>query len=255
MLLRNKELAVLDLDGVVYVGEQGTERVGEAIATLKGAGLRIAYLTNNSGKRPSQIASKMRKLGILVDDREIVTSGSAAADLLQARDLNDIYVCGSSDLKAMLVESGLRLVDKSADCRAILIGASTDFNYQSISEALPGLLKGVPMIACNRDNYFPVENGRFLPGCGAMVGALEGASGRRCDAIVGKPNPALLESICARYEIGADACFMVGDSLDSDIDMAQGAGVDAIWISPSDQKAERALAQAASLFEVSRWFT
>ena len=42
------DVAMLDLDGVVYVGGEAVPRAPEALAAARTAGLRLAFITNNA---------------------------------------------------------------------------------------------------------------------------------------------------------------------------------------------------------------
>ena len=82
------------------------------------------------------------------------------------------------------------------------------------------------LIATSRDPTYPMPDG-FWPGTGAILAAVETASGRLA-AIVGKPEPQLL--LTAIDRMGDGRTLMVGDRLDTDIAAATKAHIDAALV-------------------------
>ena len=121
------------------------------------------------------------------------------------------------------------------------MGFDRAFNYNTISEALDVLLCGAKFIACNRDAQFPIENNRFLPGCGAMVGSIEAVIGKKPDREVGKPRPFMLKLVASRMKLDPEEILVVGDSLDSDIAMADRFGSPSLLVGPPESLGPRNL--------------
>jgi NagD protein len=63
-----------------------------------------------------------------------------------------------------------------------------------------------------------------LPDCAAVCALFETATGRRPQAIPGKPNRLMLESVFARHNLSPREVALVGDRLYTDIRMARDAG-------------------------------
>lgn len=229
-LLSTKKVVFLDLDGVVYMGEHAIMGAAEFIAQLRTKNINVRFLTNNSGTEPGSIVKKLARMKIDAAREEVVTSGYAAALWASEQQLSSVYVSGSFDLKSMFEERGIHLTNSSASASAIVVGANKNFGYQTICDALPGLLNGATFIACNRDSYFPAGPTLFLPGCGAMVGAMEGACGRKVDFVIGKPNPYMLKLASKQLIQQPENYIMIGDSFESDIAMANEFGIDSILI-------------------------
>ncbi|NIA09287.1 MAG: HAD hydrolase-like protein [Nitrospiraceae bacterium] len=76
-------------------------------------------------------------------------------------------------------------------------------------------MNGAEFIATNTDPVLPTEQG-LLPGAGAIVRALEVASGRP-PLVIGKPNPPMMDIVLDRLGLNAEECTMIGDRLDTDI--------------------------------------
>jgi 4-nitrophenyl phosphatase len=97
------------------------------------------------------------------------------------------------------------------------------FDYGQLEAATRALLAGADMIAADRDRMFPSEDG-MSPGTGAIVAALEYATERTAQ-VVGKPEPQIFRTALDR--LGPGRALMVGDRLDSDLEGAAAAGLDA----------------------------
>ena len=90
------DVALLDLDGVVYIGPDAVPQAPEHLEAAAAAGMRLAYVTNNAARPPAAVAEHLRELGIPALPEDVVTSAQAAARLL-ADDLEPgsaVYVIG-----------------------------------------------------------------------------------------------------------------------------------------------------------------
>jgi len=90
---------------------------------------------------------------------------------------------------------------------------------------------GAAFFTPNIDPRLPLEDGDFLPGCGAIVEAVATAAGVR-PLVVGKPEPPLFELALKRMGVTETEAVMVGDSVDSDIRGARRVGLTAVLFAP-----------------------
>ncbi|MDC4223058.1 MAG: hypothetical protein MPW15_02115 [Candidatus Manganitrophus sp.] len=74
---------LIDLDGVVYLGDQPTLCAAETFTALNDAGKRRLFITNDPRHTAQGYATKLARLGIPADPAEFLTSGRAAALYLQ----------------------------------------------------------------------------------------------------------------------------------------------------------------------------
>lgn len=220
---------VFDLDGTIYFGENIATEALISIKNLIENNFNILFLTNNSTKTRTQIKTKLNSLGVKTDESKIYSSSYATAKYLFEQNINDVFVIGSDGLKSEINDLGINCSDEN-NCQAIVVGLDLEFNYQTISKALVALNRNVKFIVCNIDKFFPVENQMLKPACNAMVGALIGTSGRDIDFIVGKPNFYLLDIICRDWKLRKEDIWVVGDSLESDIAMADSFGCKSVLV-------------------------
>jgi glycerol 3-phosphatase-2 len=222
---------IVDLDGVVWVGNVAVPGSVEAIANLRARGVRLVFLTNDPRGSRAEYAGRLRELGVPVDEPDIVTSGSALAAFLREQEGEGAtaFVIGSPSLKGELTGAGLELVDGEAARGAdlVAVGGHAGFDYAELLVATQALRRGARLYAAGRDATFPMPDGPW-PGTGAIVAAVEVGGGRTAVA-VGKPEPFIFDRArallaeCRRVAI-------VGDNLAADIVGGKRAGLTTILV-------------------------
>ena len=225
-LLARYDNVILDLDGCVWVGDACTPGAPEAIAELRGAGKRLAFLTNDSRHSPEEYVRKLWSLGIQASLEEVVTVGAAIQYFLADHERGSVYVIGSAALFRHVAEAGHRIVngtEQASTADIVVIAGHDEFDFAELREATQAVLAGAEMIAADRDRIFPQEDGMW-PGSGAIVAALEYAT-ERTARVVGKPAPQIFRTALDR--LGNGRTLVVGDRLDADLQGAAAAGLDA----------------------------
>ncbi len=224
-LLAAYDSVVLDLDGCVWVGEAPTPGAAEAVAELRAAGKQIIFLTNDGRRSPEEYVRKLWSLGVQASMEEVVTVGAAVQYLLAGRERTTVYVIGSPALFKHVAEAGHRIANgtsQATEAALVVVASHDEFDYRELTHATQALLAGAELIAANRDRTFPREDGLW-PGTGAIVAALEYATGTRARA-VGKPEPQIFRAALDR--LGDGRTLVVGDRLDADLAGASAAGLD-----------------------------
>lgn len=219
---------LLDLDGVVYRGELLLPGARELVEWIDATGRKVAFVSNNSFATVDEVAAKLARLGTPHPEGRVVTAGWATiAAIVERFPGGRVYPLTGPSMVTMLREAGLRPVwteDKDGPPPdAVLIGLDRTLTYERLSRALTAALAGAALFAVNRDPRLPVETG-FEPGTGAVVAAVEAASGRRAE-IVGKPAPGILLQALHLLDVPPQRALMVGDGLDLDIVAGHAAGV------------------------------
>ncbi len=229
-LCRAYDVALLDLDGVVYHGADPVPGAAAAIAAARAAGMRMAFVTNNASRTPADVAAHLTAVGVAADPAEVATAAQAAATLLTslvpagAR----VLVTGGDGLRVAVAEAGLVPVATAADGPAAVVqGYAPDLGYADLAEAALAVRAGAVWVATNLDATIPTPRGQ-LPGNGALVALVATATGRRPDAAAGKPERALHDESVRRS--GARRPLVVGDRLDTDVEGAHRAGCDSLLV-------------------------
>jgi glycerol 3-phosphatase-2 len=223
------DVALLDLDGVVYVGSAVVPGAAEALREAASRGMRHAFVTTNASRTPAAIAAHLTRLGVPAAASDVVTSGQAAARLL-ARRLPAgarVLVVGGNGLRIALRERGLRPVSAAAERPAAVVqGFSPDLSYALLAEGALAVTNGALFVASNADITLPTARGAEM-GNGSLVQAIVAATGQR-PVVAGKPEPPLHAEAVDRT--GAKRPLVVGDRLDTDIEGAVRAGADSLLV-------------------------
>ena len=223
------DVAMLDLDGVVYIGPHAVPGAPQQLADASAAGMHLAYVTNNASRPPSVVAEHLRELGIEVDDQDVVNSAQAAAHVLSELVPAGaaVFVIGGLGLFEALEEQGLRPVQTHADDPvAVVSGYHPDLRWATVIDGAILVREGLPWVASNTDLTVPTNRGPG-PGNGVLVDAVARYAGRT-PVVAGKPRPPLFHETHRR--VGGDRPLVVGDRLDTDIEGAVNAGFDSLLV-------------------------
>ncbi len=112
---------LFDLDGVLYRGPEVVPGAAEAVARLRAAGKRLAFVTNNSGRTPAAVAAHLTELGIPAAPDEVETSALVTAGQLAARGVSEAFVVGEEGILQALREAGIDIADANADRTQVVV--------------------------------------------------------------------------------------------------------------------------------------
>lgn len=234
---------LIDLDGVVWIGREPVPGSVETLRALLAAGKRIVFVTNNPGRPPEAYAERLRRLGVEVGAEQIVTAGMVVARLAgeAAGESGSAFVIGRSALKEMVATTGAQLVEgeeaEAAD--VVVVSGHPGFDYEELKTAKFALDHGAQLFATSHDPTMPFPGGE-LPGTGAVLAAIEVASGKRA-TIAGKPERHLFEmaqevlacsfgSHSDQKEQANGRVAMVGDRVSSDVEGGRRAGLETVLV-------------------------
>jgi glycerol 3-phosphatase-2 len=223
------DVAVLDLDGVVYVGPDAVEGAPEALNRAQAGGMHLAFVTNNAARPPAVVGQHLRDLGVEADDEDVVTSAQAAARLL-SRQLpagSKVFLVGGEGLDLALRERGLQPVTETGDdVAAVAQGYGPDMPWRQVMQGAALVRSGLPWVASNTDMTIPTADG-VSPGNGAVV-RLVAEFAEREPQVAGKPMSPLFEETLTR--VGGERPLVIGDRLDTDIEGAVTMGWDSLLV-------------------------
>jgi len=210
---------VCDLDGVVYLGDDGIVGSGSALSTVEAAGVELLFVTNNSTKTPAEVAQKIAATtGYPADPEKVVTSAQVTASRLSGQ-VATAFVVGGRAIDEALGDVGIAVTDSWEIAEAVVVGLDRGFTYSKLADATRAVRNGALFYATNTDSTYPTPDG-LLPGGGVMVGAVQIATDV-VPVVSGKPEPAMQEFIAAR---AAGSVLVVGDRPETDVALAIAAG-------------------------------
>ncbi len=205
---------LIDMDGVIYRGSQLIPGADTLIKTLREKQIPFMFLTNNSQRTRRDVATKLQRMGIDVEEEHIFTCAMATARFLaKQKPRGTAYVIGEGGLLHALHQNGYAIVDHDPDY--VVVGEGRTFSFEMIENAVRMIVKGAKLIATNLDPNCPTQYG-LRPGCGAIVAMLESATGIKAFS-VGKPSPIMMREARKALDLTADETTMIGDTMETDI--------------------------------------
>jgi 4-nitrophenyl phosphatase len=213
--LRNTRHLIVDMDGVLWRGDEPMEGLQAFFATLRKRDIGFILATNNSSRTPEQYTAKLARFGIEVSEDRILTSSQVAAAYLasQAAPGARVYAIGGEGVRRALEQQGFELAEQEADY--VVVGWDTHLTWHKLATAALLIHRGAGFIGTNPDTSYPTERGP-VPGNGAQLAALEVATGI-APVVTGKPEPPMYEEAMRRMGAQPETMAVVGDRLDTDI--------------------------------------
>lgn len=205
---------LLDMDGVIYRGNDLIPGADRFVQNLLDTDTPFLFLTNNSQRTRRDVVTKLARLGINVEERHIFTCAMATARFLSAQKAaGTAFVIGEGGLLQALHQNGFSIVDHDPDF--VVVGEGRSVNFEMIETAVRMILNGARLIATNLDPNCPTQSG-LRPGCGAIAAMLEVATGQKAFS-VGKPSPLMMRAACEELGLSADQTAVIGDTMETDI--------------------------------------
>jgi 4-nitrophenyl phosphatase len=212
---------ILDLDGVLWLGEKPIAGSADAVDRLRRRGERVLLVSNNSSARVGEYLAKLAGVGVPTAADDLVTSAQAAAMLLEPGER--ALVCGGPGVAEALEERGVRTV-KQGTADAVVVGWHRDFDYDGLTAAATAVMAGARLIGTNDDATYPTPEG-LIPGGGAILAAVATAAGVE-PIVAGKPHPPMAELVRARLGGALDGSVLVGDRPSTDGLLAVALGIE-----------------------------
>jgi 4-nitrophenyl phosphatase len=213
---------ILDMDGVLWRGKQLIGDLPAIFNEIERKGLKVILASNNSTRTPAAYLEKVRRLGVDIEDWQLINSAEATSDTLNQKypQGGPVYVVGEKGLVTSLEAKGFVMSEKEAI--AVVAGLDRQVDYEKIDIAARLIRQGAIFIGSNPDRTIPTPNG-FAPGAGTILAAIAAASGIQ-PLIIGKPEPGIFEMAMGRLSTKPHETLMVGDRLETDILGGQNAG-------------------------------
>ena len=223
------DVALLDLDGTAWAGDQTIDHAADAVLASRERGMKSAFVTNNAMRTPQQVADKLNAMGFEATPDMVMTSAMDAAANM-AEELEEgakVFMIGGEGLRQALAENGFTVVASADDEPvAVVQGLDKQVDWSTLSEGAFAIQRGAAYYATNLDATLPEERGQAL-GNGALVRAIRHATGKRPVA-AGKPEASIYQRGARR--VGGERPLAVGDRLETDIMGAVNARVPAMHV-------------------------
>lgn len=219
---------ILDVDGTVCLGDELVPGAREAITWLAGGGYPLVYLSNMVDS-PEELAARLEGLGLPASPDRIVTVSRLTRDYLRRYCPGaTVFVLGDVPLIRELAADFLISEDPQA-IEVVVASADPAFDYRRLTIAFHALRRGARFLATNTDPTWPTPEGE-APDAGAVIGALEGCTGRKVELVLGKPSPLMAQAALECLGLPAHQTWIVGDNMESDIRMGKAAGMTTVLV-------------------------
>jgi len=214
---------LLDMDGTFNLGDRLIDGSMRFIETLDREGKNYIFLTNNSSKHRRMYAEKIARLGLLIPEDKVFTSGEATALYLKHDHAGSrIFLVGTPALEEEFRSHGFSLTDDHP--QLVVLGFDTTLTYLKLWKLCDFVRSGLPYIATHPDFNCPTEDG-FMPDVGAMIAFVKASTGREPDVVIGKPNRIIVDTLAQKLNLQVQDIAMVGDRLYTDIALGKSAGI------------------------------
>jgi HAD superfamily hydrolase (TIGR01450 family) len=230
---------VLDLDGTIYKGGHLFDCTIPFLDLLASLHIGHTFLTNNTSLAKADYVRKLSDFGIPADESRIYTPADSAIAYVRERhpEVARLGVLGTPSLCRQISEAGFHVGWDGPE--AVIVGFDTTLDYFRLCRAAYFIGLGLPFIATHPDLVCPTDEPTVLVDCGAICACLTAATGRR-PVVLGKPDPAILRSLCDRLKIAPAHVAMIGDRLYTDMAMAHAADALSVLVLTGETTLEQA---------------
>jgi HAD superfamily hydrolase (TIGR01450 family) len=230
---------MFDLDGTLLLSDRslgGYEVLPgavEVLSTLKQRAIPFVVLTNGSAYPPAEQAAKLRGIGLPVDDEQMFTPSSVAAELMKRRGVTRALILGKRGVGQALADAGIEVVfpgePRATEVQAVYIGWHPDCNMKDIEAACQAIWRGAKMYVASDVPFFATRGGRSMGYSYAIVGAVRRLT-KAPMILTGKPSLHALRFVARKLGIPAREVGVVGDDPLVEIIMARRGGATAFGV-------------------------
>jgi phospholysine phosphohistidine inorganic pyrophosphate phosphatase len=216
---------LLDIDGVLYVGDEPIEGAREAFSELRRQSAGVRLLTNTTSRSRRAVFEHLLALGFDVAPEEVLTPAAMAVRHCEEQGYEAVTVLASEGLAEDLAP--LKQAPPGSRADAIILGDLSDgFSPAVLNGAFRAMMDGAELVALQHNRYWRRADGLALD-VGAYAAALEYATGREA-IVVGKPSPNFFHAAVA--DMGLERAVMVGDDVEADVGGAMSAGFPGVLV-------------------------
>lgn len=231
---------LLDMDGVLYVGDTLIPGASATLAFLRQHKLPFRFITNTTTSTPDELLNKLKRLGLDARREEIFSAVSATAKYLSLRGQPSLYLLVKDSVKPCFAQFPLN--DVAPDF-VVLGDIGDNWDYHTLNQVFNMLMRGSKLICMHRNKYWQAEEGLRMD-IGAFVAALEYVANTRA-IVIGKPVQAFFQFALASLQLPPDKVAVIGDDIEVDIGGGQSIGLQGILVKTGKYREE--LVQQASV--------
>ncbi|MGV8175508.1 MAG: TIGR01458 family HAD-type hydrolase [Methanothrix sp.] len=218
---------LIDLDGVLYVGQNPIPGVKQCLERMDELGYGYRFVSNSTRRCRRSVALRLHGLGYDIPAKKIFTPSLSAIEHMKKHGKESCYLIAKEDLQEDFLGAGICISPDLVDY--VVIGdAAEGFTFERLNLALRLILDGAKILALEMDRYWKEPGGMVLS-AGPYVAALEYASGEWAE-LMGKPSPRFFQMALDDLGIRAQYAAMIGDDIFTDVRGAQEMGMRGILV-------------------------
>ena len=228
--IRNTRAVLLDMDGVVYLGDMPLPGVQDFLDYLESTGRKWLCVTNNSSKTPAMFVEKLAKMDVRATEENVLGSAVATASWMANAypQKGKALMVGEEGLSAALEAYGFEMTEDRHEAEFVVAGIDFDLTYAKLERAALAIRNGATFVGTNSDPSFPNEHGQ-VPGAGSILALLATATSVQ-PTVIGKPNAGMFDMATSLLDVTAEQTMMVGDRYDTDIAGAVPLGMTTVGV-------------------------
>jgi 4-nitrophenyl phosphatase len=230
---------MFDVDGTLLLSDRSLGRYEvlpgaiDVLSTLKERSTPFVLLTNGSAYPPAEQAAKLRKVGLPVDDEQMITPSSITADVMRRRGIKSALVLGMRGVGHALAEAGIETrytgEPRASEVDAVYVGWHPDCGMKDIEAAANAIWAGAKFYVASDVPFFATKQGRTVGYSFAIVGALRRLT-KASHIVTGKPSLHALRFVARRLGVAVDKVGVVGDDPLVEVIMARRGGAAAFGV-------------------------
>lgn len=229
--LREKQAAFFDLDGTIYVDEDLSPGADHLVRTLRDNDVSVFFLSNNSSADKQTYAEKLGRMGIEVDEEQIILSTDGVVRHLTQSDVDSTYVVGTKQLRSVFRRHDIDPVAEEPS--HVIVGFDRELTYEKLRRASQEIQRGARFFLTHPDFGCPSEGG-MIPDAGAISAAIERTVDSEPDRVFGKPKREMIEHVLDDDDLAPEDIVIVGDRLRTEMELADRLGADSVCVLTGD---------------------
>lgn len=227
-ILRKIKHIALDMDGTIYMGKTLFPFTIPFLEKLNRMGITYSFLTNNPSQSIDSYIQKLERMGVPCTHEQMYSTTTASIDYIKTHfpEARRLFLLGTPSMIEQFEDAGFISCEDSADDVPDLVVAAFDKSlvYSRLCRCAWWISQNIPYIATNPDWVCPTDEKTILVDCGSICACLEGATGRKPDTVIGKPNPDILLGVLGKRGLKPEEGAMIGDRLYTDVKTALNIG-------------------------------
>lgn len=228
---------LLDIDGVLYVGDEPVPGAHEALGALRARADGVALVTNTTTKSRAGIVSHLRRLKFAVWPDQVLTPAATAVATCRENGWSRVALLVADALREDLSELDDVGLDASDLDAVVLADTGHGFDVPTLNGAFRALMDGAQLVVLGHNRHYARPDGLHMD-VGAWSAALEYAAQVE-PIVVGKPSAAFFATALQAIRVPAAETMMVGDDVEADVGGALGAGLRGVLVRTGKYRADR----------------